>query len=68
VRTEHAEEHYGGAQGIAAVAATVPMGRMGTPDDIAGACLYLASAPYVTGAALVVHGGGEWPAFLRAQR
>jgi NAD(P)-dependent dehydrogenase (short-subunit alcohol dehydrogenase family) len=68
VRTEQAEEHYGGAQGIAAVAATVPMGRMGTPDDIAGACLYLASAPYVTGAALVVHGGGEWPAFLRAQR
>jgi NAD(P)-dependent dehydrogenase (short-subunit alcohol dehydrogenase family) len=42
---------------------------MGTPDDVARACLFLASpgAAYVSGANLVLHGGGEWPAFLRAQ-
>jgi NAD(P)-dependent dehydrogenase (short-subunit alcohol dehydrogenase family) len=68
VRTEQAELHYAGERGIAAVDATIPMGRMGTPDDVAGACLYLASddARWVTGASLVVHGGGEWPAFLTA--
>ena len=50
------------------MAATVPMGRMGTPQDVAGACLFLASplASYVSGAALEVHGGGESPAFLTA--
>jgi len=37
----------------------VPMGRMGTPEDIAAAVLYLASmeAGYVTGATLHVNGG-----------
>ncbi|MCA9677000.1 MAG: SDR family oxidoreductase, partial [Myxococcales bacterium] len=43
VRTEQAEAHYGDAAGIAAVAATIPMGRMGAPDDVAGVCLFLAS-------------------------
>ena len=70
IATEAAEDHYGGAAGLAAVAATVPLGRMGTPDDVAGACLFLASplASYVSGAALEVHGGGEGPAFLAALR
>ncbi len=68
VATEAADEHYGGAAGIAAVAATVPMGRFGTPADLAGICLFLTSplAAYVTGANLVAHGGGERPAFLAA--
>ena len=46
---------------MAAVAATVPLGRFGTPEDVAGPCLFLASplAGYVTGANLVAHGGGE---------
>ena len=53
---------------MAAVAATVPLGRIGNPADVAGACLFLASplAAYVSGANLVVHGGGERPAFLDA--
>ena len=37
----------------------IPMGRFGTPEDVAGAALYLASdlARYVTGSILVVDGG-----------
>ena len=39
--------------------ARVPMARLGTPDDVATAVLFLASqaAAYVTGASLVVDGG-----------
>ncbi|HUA94459.1 MAG TPA: SDR family oxidoreductase [Acidimicrobiales bacterium] len=61
-------EHYGGSEGMARVAATVPLGRVGIPTDVAGACLFLASplAGYISGANLVLHGGGEWPAFLQA--
>ena len=38
---------------------TVPLGRVGTPDDIAGAALFLASddARYVTGEVISVDGG-----------
>ncbi|MCL4674521.1 MAG: SDR family oxidoreductase, partial [Pararhodobacter sp.] len=37
----------------------IPAGRMGTPEEIAAAVLYLASAEaaYVTGATLHVNGG-----------
>ena len=39
--------------------ATIPMGRMSTPRDIADACLYLASdeAAFITGVVLEVDGG-----------
>jgi NAD(P)-dependent dehydrogenase (short-subunit alcohol dehydrogenase family) len=68
IETEQAHLHYGDASGMAAVAATVPLGRLATPRDIADACLFLASplASYVSGANLVVHGGGERPAYLAA--
>jgi NAD(P)-dependent dehydrogenase (short-subunit alcohol dehydrogenase family) len=68
VATESAAGHYGDADGVAAVAATVPLRRMATPDDVADACLFLASAraAYVSGACLTLHGGGEPPAFLAA--
>lgn len=64
VATEAAADHYGAAPD--AVAATVPMGRMATPDDVAAVCLFLASpqAGYISGASIAVHGGGEPPAFL----
>ena len=63
-----AAAHYGDAAAMAAVGATVPMGRMAIPGDVADACLFLASplASYVTGAALLLHGGGERPAYLAA--
>ena len=66
VGTEDSAIHYGGAEAMAAAAATVPLGRMATPQDVAGACLYLASplASQVSGASLLVHGGGERPPFL----
>jgi len=68
IATEQAHLFYGDEAGQARVAATVPMARLGTPDDVAGACLFLSSpaASYVTGAALRVHGGNEWPAYLSA--
>ena len=68
VATESSAGHYGDADGVAAVAATVPLRRMATPDDVADACLFLASprAAYVSGACLTLHGGGERPAFLSA--
>jgi NAD(P)-dependent dehydrogenase (short-subunit alcohol dehydrogenase family) len=68
VQTEQSHLHYGDAQGLAAVSATVPLGRMAEPLDVAEACFFLASpvARYVTGASLLVHGGGERPAFLAA--
>jgi NAD(P)-dependent dehydrogenase (short-subunit alcohol dehydrogenase family) len=64
--TAAAGAHFGDAAGAAAVGGTIPMGRMATPEDVAGACLFLASpaAAYLTGSALLVHGGGERPAFL----
>lgn len=47
------EEHLGG------VASTVPLGRLGEPDDVAAAVVYLASpaASWVTGQVLSVSGG-----------
>jgi NAD(P)-dependent dehydrogenase (short-subunit alcohol dehydrogenase family) len=70
IRTEQAHLHYGDEQGIASIGATIPLGRMGEPRDVGDACLFLAStlASYVSGASLLVHGGGERPAFLGAAR
>ena len=67
-QTEQSELHYGDEQGIDAVAATIPLGRMGLPADVGNACLFLASplASYISGTSFAVHGGGEKPAFLAA--
>ncbi|MEU5978972.1 SDR family oxidoreductase [Streptomyces sp. NPDC047315] len=68
VRTELSHLHYGDAAGVAAVGATVPLGRLAEPSDVGEAAVFLASAraAYVSGASLHVHGGGERPAFLAA--
>lgn len=68
VRTELSELHYGDAHGVARVGATVPLGRLAEPEDVGAAAVFLAGAraAYISGASLLVHGGGERPAFLDA--
>ncbi|WP_179405089.1 SDR family oxidoreductase [Burkholderia guangdongensis] len=69
VLTESAADgHYGDADALAAICDTIPAGRLATPDDIASACLFLASpdAAYASGTNLRLDGGGERPAFLAA--
>ncbi|WP_326649266.1 MULTISPECIES: SDR family oxidoreductase [unclassified Streptomyces] len=68
VRTELSPLHYGDDEGVAAVGRTVPLGRLAEPSEIGDAAVFLASerAAYVSGASLLVHGGGERPAFLDA--
>jgi 3-oxoacyl-[acyl-carrier protein] reductase len=46
-------------EGVARWQAACPLGRLGTPADVADACLFLASdaARWITGAVLVVDGG-----------
>ncbi|QIS08474.1 SDR family oxidoreductase [Nocardia arthritidis] len=68
VDTELSHLHYGDQAGVDAVGATIPLGRLAAPDDIGRCAVFLASplAAYVSGATLLVHGGGERPAFLAA--
>lgn len=42
---------------LAEIAAGLPLGRIGSPDYIADACLFLVQNPFVTGAVLRVDGG-----------
>lgn len=48
---------------VAAMEGSIPMGRLGTPRDVANAVLFLASdeAAYVTGTTIVVDGGQLLP-------
>jgi NAD(P)-dependent dehydrogenase (short-subunit alcohol dehydrogenase family) len=50
-----------------AIADSIPLGRLGTPDDIAATAVFLASdeASYITGANVVVDGG--WSSVLPGQ-
>ena len=68
VLTETAHLFYGDEEGIAAVGATVPLGRLAMPSEIGDVCVYLSSdlSTYVSGANLVAHGGGDKPPFLDA--
>jgi NAD(P)-dependent dehydrogenase (short-subunit alcohol dehydrogenase family) len=70
VLTEQSHLFYGDEVGIAAVAATVPLGRLAEPGDVGDVCLFLASplARYVSGAQVLVHGGGERPPYIAAAK
>lgn len=66
MNTENAEATYGDEEAQARVGASMPLGRMGTGHDLAGAVLWLCSplASWVSGARINVDGGGERPYFL----
>jgi NAD(P)-dependent dehydrogenase (short-subunit alcohol dehydrogenase family) len=57
--TEGMERLAGGPEGAARVIQTVPLGRLGTVEDVAEAVLFLCSpaASFITGAVLVCDGG-----------
>jgi NAD(P)-dependent dehydrogenase (short-subunit alcohol dehydrogenase family) len=59
IATEAFEQVLNTKGQLDSIAATIPLGRLGTPDDIAAAVLYLASdaASWVTGQLLLVAGG-----------
>jgi NAD(P)-dependent dehydrogenase (short-subunit alcohol dehydrogenase family) len=60
IKTRFAEALWGNEAILDRVLAQNPMGRIGTPDEVASAVLFLASdaASYVNGEVLVVDGGG----------
>lgn len=68
ILTEQSGLHFGDEAGVERVGATIPLGRLGTPRDVGDVCVFLASplAAYVSGASLLLHGGGERPLFLDA--
>jgi 3-oxoacyl-[acyl-carrier protein] reductase len=60
IGTDRLAEGYGGIEAAAAAAREeVPAGRLGTPEEVAAAAVFLCSqaASYVTGQALLVDGG-----------
>ncbi len=69
-RTEQTDDHYGDDASVAAIEATIPLGRMARPEEVGNVVAFLASdlASYVSGAIVACHGGGETPAFLLVQK
>ena len=59
IATEMLDRIAGGAQNVSMVASTIPMNRVGTPDEVAETILFMASprASYITGQILHVNGG-----------
>jgi NAD(P)-dependent dehydrogenase (short-subunit alcohol dehydrogenase family) len=59
VRTDFARALWENPQTLKAVTAMTPLGRIGEPDEIAGAAVYLASraGSFMTGQTIVVDGG-----------
>jgi len=62
IMTESIRLHRG-AEFIRSMEEAIPLGRLGTPRDVAGAFLFLASADadYITGTTIVVDGGQLLP-------
>ncbi|HKW07098.1 MAG TPA: glucose 1-dehydrogenase [Candidatus Dormibacteraeota bacterium] len=60
IKTRFAEALWGNEQILDRVLANNPMGRIGTPEEVASAVLFLVSdaASYVNGEVLVIDGGG----------
>jgi 3-oxoacyl-[acyl-carrier protein] reductase len=62
IATEAVKAHRSAAF-IASMEKMIPLGRLGTPRDVANAVLFLASdeAAYITGTTIVVDGGQILP-------
>jgi NAD(P)-dependent dehydrogenase (short-subunit alcohol dehydrogenase family) len=60
VKTDFARALWDNPAIARAAEASTPLGRLGEPDDIAGAVVYLSSdaARYVTGQCIIIDGGG----------
>jgi len=69
-RTDQTADHYGGDATVAAIEATIPLGRMARPEEVGQVAAFLASdlASYVSGATIECHGGGEPPVFLHVSK
>ncbi|WP_408896826.1 SDR family oxidoreductase [Nocardioides sp. R1-1] len=67
VATPGSTDHYGDADQVARVAATIPRGVFASPLEVGQVCVFLSSplASHITGAVVNVDGGGEVPAFLQ---
>ena len=61
--TELTGDHFGDAESKKRITGSIPAGRFARTEEIAHAVLFLAArdSSYVSGAALEVYGGGEWP-------
>ena len=63
VETELTGDHFGDGESKRKITNAIPAGRFARSEEIAHAVLFLAArdSSYVSGAALEVYGGGEWP-------
>jgi len=68
ILTEDSRAFYGDDESVSQIAETIPMGRLGGPEDVANACIFIASeaSNWMTGTNIVIHGGGEKPSYLSA--